>query len=193
MRSCFQVALFVLLAAIPACGDQTGPGPKNAIVLVIRHAEKPDAGTNLSPAGEQRAQAYVKYFQELTVAGTSVRPDLIFAARDSKASARPRLTVEPFAKAAGLPVDARFSSGNPAPLMAALQALPTGKRILICWHHGDVPNLLRSLGADPATVLPKGKWPDPVFGWVIMLRFDQQGALVEAKRIKEHLMPDGSQ
>ena len=32
-------------------------------ILIIRHAEKPEAGSGLAPAGVQRAQAYIEYFQ----------------------------------------------------------------------------------------------------------------------------------
>ena len=50
--------------------------------------------------------------------------------------------------------------------------------------------LLRALGADPNQVIPKSKWPDDVFGWLIQLRYDSAGNLIEAKRINEHLLPD---
>ena len=187
------IAAILFVAASASCAEAPS-GPKDAIVLIIRHAEKPDTGAGLTPAGEQRAQAYARYFQDLTVDGARLTPDVIFAAKDSKASVRPRLTVEPFAKAAGLPVDNRFSSTEPVQLVAALHAMDAGKRILICWRHGDIPGLLRALGVEPKTVLPHGKWPDPVFDWVILLRFDQNGALIpgSATRIEERLMPGDS-
>jgi hypothetical protein len=51
---------------------------------------------------------------------------------------------------------------------------------------------LGALGADPKQVIPNGKWPQEVFGWVIQLRYDADGRLAEAKRINENLMPDDS-
>lgn len=170
-------------------------GPKNAVVLIIRHAEKPDSGSHLSPVGEQRAKAYKQYFQKFTVDSRPLCPDAVFAAKDTNGSKRPRLTVEPFAKAEKLPVDTRFSSDQSAELTAALRATEQGKRILISWHHTDIPDLLRALGAKPKSLLPGGKWPDPVFGWVLLLSYDQDGRLIPAstRRINEHLMPDDSQ
>ena len=49
---------------------------------------------------------------------------------------------------------------------------------------------MRALGADPETIIPKAKWPEDVFGWVIELCYDGDGRLVETKRINEKLMPD---
>ena len=56
-----------------------------------------------------------------------------------------------------------------------LQASPHGTNILICWHHEQIPDLLRALGADPAVLLPEGRWPGHVYGWVIELRYDGEG------------------
>src|SRR5450755_3891243 len=88
----------VLFASTPACATDSQDGLKDTVVLIIRHAEKPDAGPGLSPSGQQRAEAYKDYFQNFAVDSKAMRPDAIFAAKDSKASQRPRLTVEPFAQ-----------------------------------------------------------------------------------------------
>jgi hypothetical protein len=190
---CFTAVLFASRLTLAADSQD---GPKDAVVLIIRHAEKPDTGPALSPSGQKRAEAYKNYFQDFTVDSKPLRPDAIFAAKDSKASQRPRLTVEPFAKAANLRIDTHFSSNHSAKLAAALRATQQGKRILISWHHTDIPDLLRALGANPKSLLPHGgKWPDPVYDWVILLPYDQEGRLIPAgtRRIKEHLMPGDSQ
>jgi hypothetical protein len=63
---------------------------------------------------------------------------------------------------------------------------------LICWHHGNIPQLLRALGADPNTLLHKGKWPNDVYDWLIQLRYDENGHLLDSKRINENLSSDES-
>ena len=40
--------------------------------------------------------------------------------------------------------------------------------------------------------LANGKWPDNVFGWLIELRYDENGRLFERKRINENLSSDDS-
>ena len=167
-------------------------GLKNAVVLVIRHGEKPDKGQDLSKAGKERAQAYVKYFENYTVDSQPFKPDYLFAAADSKDSQRPRLTLEPFSQAVGLKIDARFECTKNQELADAIKKKPAGKQYLICWHHTEIPHLLSALRADPGTLLPDGKWPDAVFGWVIQLRYDPDGHVLHTKRISENLMPGDS-
>jgi hypothetical protein len=170
-------------------------GPKNAVVLIIRHAEDADTGTGLSPRGQQRAEAYKNYFPKFTVDSKQLEPDVIFAAKDSKKSHKPRLTVEPLGKAENLRIDTRFGNNQSAELAADLRATQQGKRILICWRHPYVPDLLRALGANPEDLLPQGKWPGHVYNWVILLSYDQDGRLIPAstKRINENLLPGDSQ
>ena len=191
-RRLFIALLVGFTLTLTACAQD---GLKNAVVLIIRHAEDADTGDGLSPRGQQRAEAYKDYFVNFTVDSKRLEPDLIFAAKDSKKSRRPSLTVEPFAKAANLPIDMRFGNNDSTELAAALRATGQGKVILICWRHPYVPDLLRALGANPEDLLPRGKWPGAVFDWVIVLSYDQDGHLIPAstKRINEHLMTGDSQ
>src|SRR6476661_4460302 len=170
-------------------------GPKDAVVLIIRHAEDADSGDGISRLGQERAEAYKNYFLNFTVDSKRREPAVIFAAKDSKKSHRPRLTMEPFAKAANLKIDTRFGNEQSADLAADLRANQQGKVILICWRHPYVPALLGALGANPKTFLPKGKWPGAVYDWVILLSYDQDGRLIpsSSRRINEHLLPGDSQ
>jgi hypothetical protein len=170
-------------------------GPKNSVVLIIRHAEDADSGDGISPRGEKRAAAYTSYFKKLTEDSKHLEPNVVFAAKDSKKSHRPRLTVEPFAKAQKLKIDTRFGNNQSADLAADLRANERGKVILICWRHGNIPALLRALGAKPKRFLPNGKWPDSVYNWIILLSYDRDGRLIpsSSRRINEHLMPGDSQ
>ena len=194
MRRClFAAVLFASITLIPSADAQEGP--KNAVVLIIRHAEDGSTSTGLTPRGEQRAKAYKNYFKNFTVDSKRLCPNAVFAAKDSNKSHRPRLTVEPFAKAEKLRIDTRFGNDQSIELAAELCAKQQGKRILICWRHQYVPALLRALGARPELLLPLGRWPSPVFDWVIVLSYDQDGRLIpdSTRRINEHLLPGDSQ
>src|SRR5437763_2867863 len=98
MRRRLFITIFFAFALIFAAHGQDGP--KNSVVLIIRHAEDADSGDGISPLGEKRAEAYENYFLNFTIDSKQLEPEVIFATKDSKKSHRPRLTMEPFAKAA---------------------------------------------------------------------------------------------
>ena len=192
MRRCLFIAVIYCSALLVVADAQDGP--KDAVVLIIRHAEDADSGDGISSLGQERAEAYKNYFLNFTVDSKRREPTVIFAAKDSKKSHRPRLTMEPFAKAANLKIDTRFGNDQSAELAADLRANQQGKVILICWRHPYVPDLLRALGAAPESLLPRGKWPGAVYDWVIVLKYDQDGRLIpeSTRRVNEHLLPDDS-
>ena len=192
MYRCLFIAVF-FASTLTAAYSQSGP--KDVVVLIIRHAEDGATGLGLTPSGQERAEAYKNYFLKFTVDSKRLEPDVVLAAKDSEKSHRPRLTVEPFAKAAKLKIDTRFGNYQSNELAADLRANQRGKVILISWRHGNIPALLRALGAKPEELLPRGKWPNAVYDWVLLLSFDQNGRLIPERtsRINEHLMPGDSQ
>ena len=193
MRRCLFIAVIYCSALLVVADAQDGP--KDAVVLIIRHVEDADSGEGISPRGQERAEAYKNYFLNFTVDSKPREPAVIFAAKDSKKSHRPRLTLEPFAKVAKLKLDTRFGNTQSGDLAADLRANQQGKVILICWRHPYIPALIGALGANPNTFLPNGKWPGSVYNWVIQLSFDQDGHLIpsSSKRSNEHLLPSDSQ
>lgn len=172
--------------------------PSNANILLIRHAEKPDAGTDLAPAGQARAQAYVAYFQNYAIGADVIRPQYIFAAADSDDSHRPRLTVQPLAQALGLSIDDKHPDKDYAKVADDLltHAKYDGSNVLVCWHHGEILELAAALGASastlPASANWPARWPGDVFGWVLQLRYDAGGNLIPAQTLclSEQLMYD---
>jgi hypothetical protein len=184
------LALLAALTRVSSAAPQASP-LQDAVILIIRHAEKPESGPELTTEGVQRAKAYVNYFNDFQMDSQPLKLDCLIAAADSKNSHRPRLTLTPLSQALKLPLDTRFKDKDFEGLAGDLRSSPHGKHILICWHHGGIPELVRSLGADPDKLIPDGKWPGSVFGWMIELRYDHDGQLMagECKRINEHLMP----
>jgi hypothetical protein len=163
----------------------------NAVILIVRHAEKPEEGDNLTPVGEKRANAYVDYFKNYKVDGQPIKYTHIFAATDSKKSHRPRLTIEPFADSIHMKVDQRFTDKNDQAFADDLKAHDYGGHIIVSWRHGGIPELIKDLGADEKKLIPESKWPDSVFDRVIELHFDASGHVSQSqcKMVKEHLLP----
>jgi hypothetical protein len=163
----------------------------DAVILIIRHAEKPDDGDGLTHAGELRAKAYIGYFNKFHIEGHPLQLTHVFAATDSDKSHRPRLTIQPYANAFHKNLDLRFSDKDPDAIADELRSHDHGNEILICWRHGKIPGLLKALGADPRSLVPEGKWPEDIYDRVIELHFNAQGEVVQSKcrLIFEHLMP----
>ena len=165
--------------------DGKSSGLSNAVVLIVRHGEKPADGRELTAVGQARANALAGYFKEFKLDGQPLKLDCLLAAADSKVSERPRLTLEPTSKLLGLPINTSFDDTQFKKMAEEIRSKPPGRRILICWHHGEIPQLVQALGADPDRLFPQGKWPDDIFNWVIELRYDLNGRLVAASRINQ--------
>ena len=190
----FGFAASAFLAISQSYADQAHPSLANCTVLIIRHAEKPDMGPDLTPEGEARAKAYVEFFDHLKVEGHRWHATHLFAAADSKDSHRPRLTLSPLSLAMKMPLDTRFGSKDVKELAEDLESHRYGKDILICWRHGKIPALLSALGGDPTPLFPTGKWPGDTYDWMVEVPFDAHGQIRtgEVKLLREHLMPGDS-
>lgn len=189
-RRLLKAALGVALAgALAGCGTspaaQPPDGLANATVLIVRHAEKPEHGRDLSPAGYRRARAYARYFNPLVLDGEALRPDALFAASSTLNSRRPVETLKPLAHALGLKINHRYGNRHTRRLAWDLHGAPHGRVILIAWHHGHIPRLIDDLGGDAARLLPRGKWPPAVYDWVVVLRYDNVGRVRSAYVVTE--------
>jgi hypothetical protein len=190
------LALAALIAPAKASAPEfvrsvvTLPAPNglsDATILIVRHAEKPGEGAGLSTAGEMRAEVYANYFRHFSMDGTPVRINELVAAEDTDASSRPRLTLEPLSAEMGVTINQPCPDHAVKTLVDWLKQRPAHQTTLVAWHHTKIGKLLAALGADPATLLPKGRWPDDAFDWVVALRFDHEGNLIpgSARIIRE--------
>jgi hypothetical protein len=141
---------------------------KPQFILVMRHAEKPadSADPNLSGEGQIRAGKLVRYIPD-----NFGDIDFIFAAADSKHSTRPCETVKPLSEHVDIPVDSTVAADDYAFLARELvsDARFVNKKIVVCWHHENIPSFTRALGAS------SGGFPDPwdplVFDLLLEIRY----------------------
>jgi hypothetical protein len=162
-------------------------------VLLIRHAEKPPEGADsvhLSPEGKRRAERLHRLFEAPARGPNLFRtPDYVFVAANSKHSHRPVETVAPLARRLKLDIDTRYKDEDFAKLAHATFHDPkyTGKTVLICWHHGDLPQLARRLKAADAP----GAWKGHVFDRVWEITYNEQGKAAFRDR-PQQLLPGDS-
>ncbi len=182
--------LLVLFQTLSSHGETPGvpttrpvAGPR--VVLLIRHAEKPDnTGTekspDLSPRGFERAAALPTLFPT-----RFARPDFLIATKRSAHSNRPVETLEPLAKSLQLGIDATYKDGDFAELAHEVLTDPkySGKTVMIAWHHGKLPELAHALGAHDAP----GRWDPAVFDRVWQITFDNGKA--NWRELSENALP----
>jgi len=195
------VLLFLSLFAYPRPGwTQTAPAAPPAavstvqskapaMVFIIRHAEKPmdDKDPNLTPQGFKRAQTLPALF--LQQAGSTAlprlpRPAALFATAPSKHSNRPIETIAPLSQTLHLHINESYEDRETTAVAnEVLSGKYAGKVVLICWHHGEIPHLVKAFGVEDA---PK-KWDDTVFDQIWMLEWVD--GKVQFSTLPEKLLP----
>ncbi|MET9960760.1 hypothetical protein ABZ128_17210 [Streptomyces sp. NPDC006326] len=190
--------------AVAGCSAQDhprtpAPGPsgtaKDALLLLIRHAEKPYAGDtgedaegnedpgSLAGRGRRRAEELHRLF--LPPGGSSLpRPAAVFAAGGpAGAPGRCRQTVQALATALKTPVRTEFAVGGETALARA--ALTAAMPVLVCWEHTGMPRLIRAIGAEHVPGVP-AVWPDRYdLVWV----FTRRRGRWSFRELSQHLLP----
>ncbi|MEV7543895.1 hypothetical protein [Streptomyces sp. NPDC089915] len=153
------------------CAPAPGPQPpaRDALVMLITHAEKPHPGAtgeddegnedpgSLAGRGRRRAEELHRLFGPSHGAPLP-RPAALFATGGPQsAPARCRQTLAPLATALRLSVRDRFELGAEAG--AARAALDAPAPVLLCWEPAGIPRLVHALGAHRVRGLPAA-WPD---------------------------------
>ena len=137
------------------------------VILVMRHAEKSDdpLDSNLTPAGYARAQHLAQY-----IPATFGKPKGLFASAASKHSRRPIQTLEPLATQCHLTIDETYADQDYGALAHHLRKNDAfdGSLVVVCWHHGNIPSMMRALKA------PEDDYPDPwkrgVFNLILQVK-----------------------
>ncbi|MDE2489842.1 MAG: histidine phosphatase family protein [Elusimicrobia bacterium] len=182
------------LSASPALSPAPAPAPLAAgpaQIVIIRHAEKPAQGSDLSPRGYQRAQALVGLFKtdpDLTRYGA---PAAIYAQKPTQdgTQIRPLETVQPLAESLGLTVNTDFRKPDAEGLARTILSDPSlrGKMVLISWEHHMIPAIARALGLTDAP----DAWPDAAFDRLWIIDFDG-GRPVAFRNLPQRLLPGDS-
>ena len=165
----------------------TGQPP--ATILIIRHAEKlTDGQIHLSATGFKRADLLPQLFQPAGGRPDVPTPQVLIASHQSAHSNRPVETITPLATALRLPIDSSSMSEDYAGLARSLlSGKYAGKIVLIAWHHGVLPELVTSLGAQA----PYTPWPDTQFDRIWRIDYDKDGKAT-LKDLPQHLMAGDS-
>ena len=151
-------------------------------IVILRHGEKPGnpadpdtpANPDLSPPGFARATRLVTI-----IPGKFGGPDFLVAAADSVKSHRPVETLQPLANELHFESDRFIQTYVNADYSDLATDLLTksdfsGKLVIVCWHHGNIPDLALALRAPLAQLMATpemsaGRWDPTVFDrfWIL--------------------------
>jgi broad specificity phosphatase PhoE len=170
-----------------------------ALVMVIRHAEKPDDShpgidaqgnkddSSLTETGWQRANRLVDLFDP---ASGSPRPGLatpktIYAAgaNDDGEGLRPRQTVMPLVVRLGLTLNTSYGAGDEKKLVQ--QVITQPGPTLISWQHGGIPDIAKAFPS--VTPKPPSDWPNNRFD--IIWTFTKKAGGWQFAQVPELVLP----
>jgi hypothetical protein len=111
-------------------------------------------------------------------------PSFLFATAPSNSSSRPVETITPLAQALQffnnptLTINDSFAndSNGISGLKAEILQKPNiygGQVVLICWHHGTIPELTEAFGV-PSNELPWTKWPSTTFDLIFYITWPSE-------------------
>jgi hypothetical protein len=128
-----------------------------------------------------RGEEFIGAYRQIPIKGNAPRfatPGFIFATQVSKDSNRPIETVTPLATALGIHIDDDYADDD-KDIETLANAILTesafaGKTVLICWHHGNIPNIAKALG-----ISKPPKWDGKVFDRVWQITFPKGKAMLQ--------------
>jgi hypothetical protein len=121
----------------------------------------------------------------------TLTPQRLIATADSPESIRPRQTLIPLSQRLQLPIEQPYANNDVDKLVSSLRKNNQAKTVLIAWHHGHINKLIAAFGGDGPALIGQPKWPVDIYDWLIVLRFDDRGQLIQSRseKVQEQLMP----
>lgn len=183
IKNFYKPVFAVFIMMIPfGCSAQNANNGLQKIVI-IRHAEKPDAGDNLSCKGFNRSlQLSAVLYNKYKV------PDKIFIPSISNGKSANQLrmlqTITPFAVKYNLKIDSKFDVDDVKDLADAI--LKTNGYALVVWEHDKINNIVKALGVDDKGM----KWSDNDFDSIWIINFKNGKGVLTVD--KENLNPQGA-
>jgi hypothetical protein len=161
--------------------DDTTGGPNLSVRGSSRAAALPSLFETVDPGWCCALSASSKSFAgAYTTVGTQPAtptyavPDFLFATAASKNSNRPVETITPLSVALGLSIDDKHADNDYQKVADDIlqNAKYAGKVVLVCWHHGHIPDLANALHAQNVPA----KWSGTVFDQVWQIPFSDNAA-----------------
>ena len=178
MKNAVWLFSFLSLVICSHSFGQQNPSRLNKVVI-IRHAEKPENGDNLSCEGLNRSLQLPNVLKSKFGA-----PDFIFvpAVNTGKNTSTARMyqTIVPFAVKFNLDINSKYGVDDTKDL--AREILKRTGTVLVVWEHNHIDNIAKELGVQNVS-----KWPGNDFDSIWIIDFENGKATL--KKDKEGIHP----
>ena len=158
-------------------------------ILMIRHAEKPVSGNELSPKGWERAKLLPSLFERIEFKKFGM-PTALYAMTPSKpgGSVRAIQTLRYVSEKLVLKINSDFTRDQVIEMVSEIKNERTydGKMIVICWEHKVLLDLAKALGVKEPL-----DWPSQQFDRVWSLTYGIDNT-VKFENLPERLVPGDS-
>lgn len=178
MKKLLLPLALAISAVVASFSSVAGITPDDSLkIVIIRHAEKPASGDNLSCQGENRALLLPAVLHR-----KFNRPDHTYvpsmALGKSMAHARMLQTVIPFAIKYGLVVNSEFKENDYSAIADHL--LRKSGTVLMVWEHNAIPPLAAALG-----VVDPPPWKNKDFDsiWTITFAAGKASLSIDSERL----------
>lgn len=175
------ILMIGLLSSLGVCAQETQDDLK---VVLIRHAEKPIKGGNLTCQGFNRSLQLPALLKERFGIPSAIYIPSI-GMGDSTKHSRMFQTIIPFAVKYNLALISKWEENDSAQLAGEIRQHKKGT-VLIIWEHKRIPSIARALGIIDDTL----RWPDDDYDSIWILTFKNGSAQLEKE--KEGLHPSST-
>ncbi|WDF55649.1 histidine phosphatase family protein [Mucilaginibacter sp. KACC 22063] len=177
MKTIIFKILSVTLLVLLATGFSFAQKPLK--VIILRHAEKPAEGDNLSCEGFNRAMK----LPSVLIAKFGV-PDYVYVPSPSTGKAtksgRMMQTIWPLAVKYNLTVNSKYDVEKTEQLAANI--LKRSGTVIVVWEHGNIPDIIDALGVKTDKLKWKGDDFDSL--WIVTFKGKKSYLTTEAQGIK---------
>jgi len=169
---------FGILLVLGACAQDN---TDNLKVVLIRHAEKPPKGDNLTCQGLNRSlQLPALLYSRFGIPSTIYIPSIGMG--DSTKHSRMFQTIIPFAVKYNRSLTSKWEENDSTQIAGEIREHKKGT-VLIIWEHKRIPSIARALGITDDTL----RWPDDDYDSIWIITFTNGTAKLE--KAKEGLHP----
>ena len=162
-----------------------------AEVLIIRHAEKPEQGPNLSDQGWLRAQKLPVLFHERSEFLDNGQPTALFAMKPDHVggSLRAIQTLHYVSEDLNKTIVTNFIRDDYNSLVSDIKinSQYNKKTVLICWEHKVILDIARAFG-----IKNPPNWPSSQFDRVWKIKLDQNGEISSFADLPQRLLTGDS-